>query len=184
MKLGAVILPATTALGPQDLGDRLSRGGVRHVITNAETDKFADVPGDCGRIAVVMRLRRGAFTGTLTPSTRRHHSLPPPPDDPMLVYFTLRPHEPPKARRAHTTGPIRSATLSTMYFIGLSRATSISTSAPGLGKHAWSSFFAPWIAESTIVAYNYARFDPARFLGVLQHVAVTSLCALRRCGAC
>ena len=66
-------------------------------------------------------------------------------------------------RRAHPTGPIGLSRLSTMYFIGLSRATSISTSAPRLPEPNMrgASFFAPWIAESqSIVAYNYARFNP------------------------
>src|ERR1700757_2167904 len=53
MKLGAVIMPATTALGPMDLADRVGRGSVHPVITNGDqVDKFADIPGDFGRIAV------------------------------------------------------------------------------------------------------------------------------------
>lgn len=35
MKLGAVIIPATTLLQPDDLADRISRGQVRHVITES-----------------------------------------------------------------------------------------------------------------------------------------------------
>ena len=46
MKLGAVIIPATTLLGPDDIADRISRGGVRHVITESdETGKFAGLLG-------------------------------------------------------------------------------------------------------------------------------------------
>ena len=53
MKLGAVIMPTTTALGPADLIDRIERGGARHVIVNAaDADKFDAVPGDYTRIAV------------------------------------------------------------------------------------------------------------------------------------
>ncbi len=53
MKLGAVIMPTTTALGPADLVDRIGRGGARHVIVNAvDTGKFDGVPGDYTRIAV------------------------------------------------------------------------------------------------------------------------------------
>jgi acetyl-CoA synthetase len=53
MKLGAVIMPATTALGPKDLADRVVRGAVRHVIANADQiDKFAHIPGDFDRIAI------------------------------------------------------------------------------------------------------------------------------------
>src|SRR5215472_533132 len=53
MKLGAVIVPATTLLTPADLNDRFARGRVRHVIASAEAAaKFADLPGDYTRIAV------------------------------------------------------------------------------------------------------------------------------------
>ena len=35
MKLGAVIIPATTLLRPADLADRLERGDARHVVATA-----------------------------------------------------------------------------------------------------------------------------------------------------
>lgn len=184
MKLGAVILPATTALGgARDLADRLARGGgVAHVITNAsETEKFADIPGDYGRIAI-------GDAPPLWRSYRDSESVTGPepfdtqtaPDDAMLVYFTSGTTSHPKlVEHTHRSYPV--GHLSTMYFIGLRPGGDVhlNISSPGWAKHAWSSFFfaPPWIAESTIVAYNYARFDPARFLEMLQHVAVTSLCA-------
>jgi acetyl-CoA synthetase len=53
IKLGAVVMPTTTAVGPGDLVDRMERGSARAVITNArEVHKFDDVPGDYVRIAV------------------------------------------------------------------------------------------------------------------------------------
>ena len=53
MKLGAVIVPATTLLTRNDLADRFARGRVRHVIADADAaTKFAELPGDYTRIAV------------------------------------------------------------------------------------------------------------------------------------
>src|SRR5580698_389481 len=53
MKLGAVIIPATTLLTPSDLADRFARGRARHVvITSADTVKFAEFKQDLTRIAV------------------------------------------------------------------------------------------------------------------------------------
>ena len=53
MKLGAVIMPTTTAVGPADLRDRIDRGAARFVIANAvDTAKFDGVDGDYTRIAV------------------------------------------------------------------------------------------------------------------------------------
>ena len=47
MKLGAVVIPASTLLQPADLADRVLRGNVRHVIAEVgQLSKFAEVPGD------------------------------------------------------------------------------------------------------------------------------------------
>src|SRR5579863_9489129 len=51
MKLGAVIIPASTLLQPADLADRLVRGSVRHVVADAASAaKFAGLAGDWTRI--------------------------------------------------------------------------------------------------------------------------------------
>src|SRR4051812_27989556 len=53
IKLGAVVLPTTTALGPVELADRIERGGAKHVLVNAaDTVKFSTVRGDYGRFVV------------------------------------------------------------------------------------------------------------------------------------
>src|SRR5262245_27824719 len=53
MKLGAVLIPATPLLGPDDLRDRIARGNARHVVVgSADTGKFADVAGEYTRVAV------------------------------------------------------------------------------------------------------------------------------------
>jgi acetyl-CoA synthetase len=179
MKLGAVIMPATTALGPKDIADRVGRGSVRHVITNADqVDKFADIPGDFGRIAIgdaprPWRPYRLADTAALPSSVATQTRA----DDPMLIYFTSGTTSHPKlVEHTHTSYPV--GHLSTMYFLGLRPGdVHLNISSPGWAKHAWSSFFAPWIAESTILVYNYTRFDASRFLTMLRQADVTSMCA-------
>ena len=52
MKLGAVVVPATTLLSRDDLQDRFDRGGVRHVIVDGQLcGRFDELPGDYTRIA-------------------------------------------------------------------------------------------------------------------------------------
>ena len=77
MKLGAVIIPASTLLQPGDLADRIARGQVRHVITDtSQLAKFGEVPGEWTRIVVGGAAERGA-AGTRTPTrSRRRPSSP------------------------------------------------------------------------------------------------------------
>jgi len=68
--------------------------------------------------------------------------------------------------------------LSTMYWIGLRPGdVHLNLSSPGWAKHAWSSFFAPWNAQATILAYQYERFEAGALLNQLVRCAVTSFCA-------
>ena len=56
-----------------------------------------------------------------------------------------------------------------MYWLGLRPGdVHLAISSPGWGKHAWSCFFAPWIAEATVFVHNTARFDPAALLAQLD----------------
>jgi acyl-CoA synthetase (AMP-forming)/AMP-acid ligase II len=53
----------------------------------------------------------------------------------------------------------------------------LNISSPGWAKHAWSCFFAPWIAEATIFIYNYSRFDAAALLRQIRRAGVNTFCA-------
>jgi acetyl-CoA synthetase len=178
MKLGAVIMPTTTAVGPADLVDRITRGGARHVICNAEdVGKFVSVPGDYTRISVGEADGWADLRGAadLAPVPVEHPGTAP--GDPLLLYFTSGTTSRPKLVE-HTQASYPVGHLSTVYWLGLQPGdVHLNISSPGWAKHAWSCFFAPWIAEATIVVYNYRRFEPPALLGRLRDEGVTSFCA-------
>jgi acetyl-CoA synthetase len=97
--------------------------------------------------------------------------------DPLFLYFTSGTTAKPKlVVHTHASYPI--GHLSTMYWLGLRPGDRhLNLSSPGWAKHAWSSFFAPWNAEATIVMVNHARFDAASLVRELARCEVTSFCA-------
>ena len=176
MKLGAVVLPTTTALGPDDLADRVARGGVQHVIANdADTGKFAglDVAGYCvdGSPQGWGDYRQARL---MTPRTFEAVTEP---GDPLLLYFTSGTTSRPKLVE-HTQVSYPVGHLSTMYWIGLQPGDlHLNVSSPGWAKHAWSCLFAPFLAQAAVFVYNYSRFDAQALLGQLRDRGVTTLCA-------
>jgi acetyl-CoA synthetase len=179
MKLGAVIIPATTLLGPADLRDRLDRGRARHVIaSSADAPKFADLSGDYTRIAVGPPADGWLpYADAADRPTTFEPDAPTRADDTLLLYFTSGTTAQPKlVEHTHVSYPV--GHLSTMYWIGLEPGdVHLNISSPGWAKHAWSNVFAPWNAEATVFVYNYSRFDAAQLLAHMDRVGVTSFCA-------
>ncbi len=179
MKIGAVILPTSTVLGPADLADRVERAAVNHVLVNTfDAAKFDDIEGDFGRIAIGPTTPEGwadyAESRSVTP-VRIDAGVAS--TDPSLIYFTSGTTSKPKMV-LHTQVSYPVGHLTTMYWLGLRPGdVHIAISSPGWGKHAWSSFFSPWIAEATVFVYNYSKFDPAALLDQLDRSGATSFCA-------
>ena len=178
IRLGAVIIPATTLLEREDLRDRIERGRVSAVVTEERlTARFGGLPGAPVRIAT------GAPVHGWTPFARSHEpraSVPPAAtgaDELLLLYFTSGTTALPKlVAHTHVSYPV--GHLSTMYWLGLRPGdVHLNLSSPGWAKHAWSSLFAPWNAQASILAYHYDRFDARALLSKLVQCRVSTFCA-------
>lgn len=178
-KLGAIVMPTTGALGTADLSDRIDRGAARFVITNShDTVKFTDIEGEFERISVGPPVAgwttySDAYAVTSHGPFRSETSV----DDTMLIYFTSGTTSKPKLV-AHSQVSYAVGHFTTMAWIGVRPGdVHLAISSPGWAKHAWSCFFAPWIAEATIFVYNYRRFDAAALLTQLHRAKINTFCA-------
>jgi acetyl-CoA synthetase len=179
MKLGAVVIPATTLLTRADLLDRFERGRVRHVIVGAgEAAKFEGI----GKGLTLISL------GEAPSGWHRYDSLlegpaaftpdgPTSASDPLLLYFTSGTTAKPKlVQHSHESYPV--GHLTTMYVLGLQPGDMhLNISSPGWAKHAYSCFFAPWNAGATVFIANQPRFAAHSILGAIATGGVTTLCA-------
>jgi acetyl-CoA synthetase len=182
MKLGVVVIPATTLLTPDELQDRLDRGRAKVVVaTQDQVAKFASLRSEkLIRIVVDASPAQDGwlpyedvvnFPETFTPDG------PTGADDPMLLYFTSGTTAKPKlVRHSQRSYPVGG--LSTMYWLGLQPGdVHLNISSPGWAKHAWSCFFAPWNAGATVFVVNQPRFDAKALLATIGRCGVTTLCA-------
>jgi acetyl-CoA synthetase len=182
IKLGVVVIPATTLLTPDELRDRLDRGRAKAVVASQDqVAKFAGVGGkDLLRIVVGAT---SAHEGWLSyeetaglPETFNPDGATDP-NDPMLLYFTSGTTAKPKlVRHSQRSYPV--GALSTMYWLGLLPGDiHLNISSPGWAKHAWSCLFAPWNAGATVFVVNQPRFDAKGLLATIARCGVTTLCA-------
>src|SRR5216683_5261391 len=181
MKLGVVVIPATTLLTGEELADRVERGRARMIV--ADQEQVAKCAG-LSRDGVVFVTTSAAKIDGWEPlgdaykcSAEFKPDGPTNAHDPLLLYFTSGTTAKPKlVRHSHRSYPV--GALSTMYWLGLKPGdVHLNISSPGWAKHAWSSFFAPWNAGATIFVFNYARFDAKRILDAIETHKVTTLCA-------
>jgi acetyl-CoA synthetase len=182
IKLGVVVIPATTLLTPDELRDRLDRGRAKLVVASQDQiGKFIGLGAD-DLIRVVAGTpskpegwvtydEAANFPDTFTPDGPTHA------EDPMLLYFTSGTTAKPKlVRHSQRSYPVGG--LSTMYWLGLQPGdVHLNISSPGWAKHAWSCLFAPWNAGATVFVVNQPRFDAKGLLATIGRCGVTTLCA-------
>ncbi len=182
MKLGVIVIPATTLLTADELRDRLDRGKAKVVVaTQDQVAKFEGLGGDGFTKIVVAATSEhkgwrkfedaANYPDTFTPDGVTNAN------DPMLLYFTSGTTAKPKlVLHSHSSYPVGS--LSTMYWLGLQLGDiHLNISSPGWAKHAWSCFFSPWNAGATIFIVNQPRFDAKGLLATVARCGVTTLCA-------
>ncbi|RZN00287.1 AMP-dependent synthetase [Bradyrhizobium genosp. SA-3] len=180
MKLGVVVIPATTLLTADELRDRLDRGKAKAVVAaEDQVAKFASLGTESIVRIVVGTASSGwlAYDEAATASESFAPDGPTKADDPMLLYFTSGTTAKPKlVRHSQRSYPV--GHLSTMYWIGLKPGdVHLNISSPGWAKHAWSCFFAPWNAGATVFVVNQPRFDAKGLLATIGRCGVTTLCA-------
>src|SRR4051812_32996424 len=180
IKLGVVVIPATTLLTADELRDRLDRGQAKAVVAaQDQVAKFASLGADNIVRIVVGEASDGwlSYDDAAEASESFAADGPTNADDPMLLYFTSGTTAKPKlVRHSQRSYPV--GHLSTMYWIGLKPGdVHLNISSPGWAKHAWSCFFAPWNAGATVFVVNQPRFDAKGLLATIGRCGVTTLCA-------
>ena len=187
LKIGVVMLPTSVVLGANELIDRVDRGTVKWVFAAPDDAmKFTEVPGNYSGVVVgfddATNDQRAALyewlpfeessAASLAKVAKTTKSV-----DPSLIYFTSGTTNLPKiVEHSHVSYPL--GHLTTMSWIGVRPGDVHSVvSAPGWGKHAWSSFFSPWNVGATIFVMNYARFDAKSFVAELDRNEVNTFCA-------
>ncbi|MDQ0680245.1 acetyl-CoA synthetase [Arthrobacter pascens] len=183
IKLGIVLIPTTTLMGPADLADRVERGEAGWAaVGSSNIGKFAAVRGNYRLIEIgdgvpVAAPEALQYAESSTAAQTFSPDAPTAADETLLLYFTSGTTSKAKlVEHTHTSYPV--GHLSTMFWIGIEPGdVHLNVASPGWAKHAWSNVFTPWIAEACVFIYNYERFDARALMEQMDSEGVTSFCA-------
>ncbi|MGC8705763.1 MAG: acyl-CoA synthetase [Desulfurella sp.] len=193
MKAGGVIIPAATMLPPEDVADRIKSANIKFLFVNTEyVDKVMKAKE--ALFDLVARINVGDPLDTVleedsdkVPLWFNYKEVDKYKDeyvptfitystDEMYSFFTSGTTAKPKLVMHSHHYPV--GHLTTTYWIGCKKGDiHYNISAPGWAKHAWSSFYAPWNAQSTIFTYRYKQFNAKKVLSAIEKYKVTTLCA-------
>lgn len=187
-KLGAVAVPATHQLKPDDISYRLEAADIKAVIATGEDGTPANV--DAGAAGYGKPLKRFLVHGQaagwedLDSGVEAAPSFEAPArreraggSDQMILYFTSGTTATPKMVAHDFTYPI--AHIPTAYYWQHvdPEGLHLTVSDSGWAKSSWGKIYGQWLLGAGVYVYDFDRFVPKDLLERIQNDGITTLCA-------
>jgi acetyl-CoA synthetase len=193
-KLGAVVIPVTHQLTTRDYAYRMNASGAIAIIATAEdgvpSNILAALPESPG-VIYAFAARSPRMQTTPVPQgfldfdalvdeaceTFARESGSPGGEDIMLMYFSSGTTGYPKMVAHNYLYPLGHITTARYWHENKPGGLHLTVSDSGWGKAAWGKMYGQWLAENTVLAYDFDKFDAADILKKLQDYRVTTFCA-------
>ena len=182
-KIGAIMVPATFMLTKHDVEYRVRAASIKACICTDmngvcdAVDSSEDIP--TLEIKMVVNSEREGwlqFDKGMEQASDRLERIPNKATDPMLMYFS-----------SGTSGYPKMVLHNYLYALGhLSTAkywqnvdpdgVHLTIADTGWGKTAWGKLYGQWTMETTLLVYDYDKFEPHEILDLVARYNITTLC--------
>jgi acetyl-CoA synthetase len=182
-KLGAVAIPTSHMISPEDIKERVGLSGAKAVIcvnTDDICDKVRDALkglsaemvvvgeryGDKADFAELLKAADASFDRAVTSVT-----------DPMLYYFTSGTNGAPKAVIHDYSYPLAHIYTAKNWHGVENGGLHLTVADSGWAKTAWGKLYGQWFMGAAIMVYDYEQFYAADMLKLLEKEKVNTFCA-------
>lgn len=184
-KIGAVMVPVTHMLTPDDIVYRLEAANIRTIICTTQNDVPAHVKEATQRVGGEFKLwtlaeGTSGFACLNTamanaPETlERVETLA---TDPIAIYFTSGTTDQPKGVIHDCTYPLAHFVTAKYWQGTRDGGLHFTVSETGWAKSSWGKLYGQWLNECAVMVYDFDNFEPKQMANIIKKYGVTSFCA-------
>lgn len=186
-KIGAIAIPATDQLMPEDYEYRFNLAGISTVISTADGEAANHIDSALTNSPSVFRkiIVNGSREGwrnfsdecPLFRSSFRRTDESPCGEDLMLMYFTSGTSGKPKLAAHNFKYPLGHLITAKYWQCVDPNGLHMTISETGWAKAMWGKLYGQWLAEAAIFVYDFDRFDANDILPMFKKYGITTFCA-------
>jgi len=183
-KIGAVLIPVTSMLTPQDAEYRAKLSSAKAVLCTSYgkvTEAFEGIEIKCPRVKI-RAMTGGKRDGWLDldagieAASDKLERQPTKATDPFLIYFSSGTTGYPKMVLHDYTYPLGHIITAKHWQNVDPDGIHYTIAETGWAKTAWGRMYGQWIMEACLFAYDFAKFTPADILTKIGEYKITTLC--------
>ena len=184
-KIGALSIPATYMLQPDDIVYRIKAANVKAVICADDETLCAYVREAADRaehhlLLYTVRQAREGFICLDTPIAQASAELeriPTKVTDPMIMYFTSGTTGNPKIVVHNATYALAHIVTAKYWQCVQENGLHLSVADTGWAKASWGKLYGQWLCGCAVMVYEFEHFNANQMMEVLEKYQVTSFCA-------
>jgi len=184
-KLGAVLIPVTHMLTPEDLEYRISSAKIKGVVCTPDENvplKVLEARKNCPSLRLLWTVRRPVsgfqnLSEAVENASEKLERRETYAKEPILMYFTSGTTGYPKAVIHDHTYPLAHIITAKYWQQVVEGGLHFTVAETGWAKTSWGKLYGQWLAGSAVMVFDFDNFDPKQLIEVINRYRVTTFCA-------